>query len=56
MEVNGQLHALAFFPRNRAPGTSWIGDWVGPTAVLEAAAKRKNSLLLPRIEPRSFRL
>jgi hypothetical protein len=28
-------------PRNRAPGTHWIGGWVGPRAVLEAVVKRK---------------
>jgi hypothetical protein len=30
-----------FTPRERAPGTHWIGDWVGPGAVLEAVVKRK---------------
>jgi hypothetical protein len=25
MEVSGQLHT----PGGRAPGTQWIGDWVG---------------------------
>jgi hypothetical protein len=25
-----------FTPRERAPGTHWIGGWVGPRAVLEA--------------------
>jgi hypothetical protein len=28
-------------PRERAPGTHWIGDWVGPRAVLNAVVKRK---------------
>jgi hypothetical protein len=30
-----------FIPRERAPGTHWIGDWLGPRAILEAVAKRK---------------
>jgi hypothetical protein len=29
-----------FTPRERAPGTHWIGGWVGPKAVLEAVVKR----------------
>jgi hypothetical protein len=30
-----------FTPRERAPGTHWIGGWVGPRAVLEAVVKKK---------------
>jgi hypothetical protein len=30
-----------FTSRERAPGTHWIGGWVGPRAVLDAVAKRK---------------
>jgi hypothetical protein len=30
-----------FIPRERAPGTHWIGGWVGPRAVLDAVMKRK---------------
>jgi hypothetical protein len=30
-----------FTPRERAAGTHWIGGWVGPRAVLDAAVKRK---------------
>jgi hypothetical protein len=30
-----------FNPRERAPGTHWIGGWVGPRAVLDAVVKRK---------------
>jgi hypothetical protein len=42
MEVSGQLHApAALTPRERAPGTHWIGGWVGPRAVLDAVVKRK---------------
>jgi hypothetical protein len=30
-----------FTPRERAPGTHWIGGWVGPRAVLDTVVKRK---------------
>jgi hypothetical protein len=30
-----------FTPRERAPGTHWLGSWVGPRAVLGAVVKRK---------------
>jgi hypothetical protein len=30
-----------FTPRERTPGTHWIGGWVGPRAVLDAVVKRK---------------
>jgi hypothetical protein len=30
-----------FTPRERAPGTHWIGIWVGPRAVLDVVVKRK---------------
>jgi hypothetical protein len=29
-----------FTPRERAPGTLWIGGWVGPRAVLDAVVQR----------------
>jgi hypothetical protein len=32
-----------FTSRERAPGTHWIGGWVGPRAVLDAVVKRKIS-------------
>jgi hypothetical protein len=42
MEVRGQLHALAAFtPRERAPGTHWIGGWMGLRAVVDTVVKRK---------------
>jgi hypothetical protein len=44
MEMSGQFHApAALHPGKRAPGTHWIGDWVGPRAVLDAVVKRKIS-------------
>jgi hypothetical protein len=30
-----------FTPGERAPGTHWIGGWVGPGAILNAVVKRK---------------
>jgi hypothetical protein len=30
-----------FTPREGAPGTHWIGGWVGPRSVLDAVVKRK---------------
>jgi hypothetical protein len=30
-----------FTPRERAPGTHWIGVWVSPRAVLDAVVKKK---------------
>jgi hypothetical protein len=35
-----------FTHRERAPGTHWIGGWVGPRATLDAVVKRK--ILSPR--------
>jgi len=37
MEVSGQLHAqVALHPRERDPGTHWIGGWVSSRAGLDA--------------------
>jgi hypothetical protein len=42
MEVSGQLHASAALPpREIAPGTHWIGGWVGPKAVVDAVVERQ---------------
>jgi hypothetical protein len=49
MEVRGQLHAPAVSPpRKKAPGTHWIGGWVGSKAVLDVVVKRK--IPSPRLE------
>jgi hypothetical protein len=56
-EARGQLHAFltsaqdgeewsaslagSLAPRERAPGTHWIGGWVGLRARLDAVVKRK---------------
>jgi hypothetical protein len=36
--------ARRFAPRKRAPGTHWIGGWVGPRAGLDVVGKRKISV------------
>jgi hypothetical protein len=40
-----------FTPREKAPGTHWIGGCVGPRAVLDIGGEEKNSEPPPRIEP-----
>jgi hypothetical protein len=43
MGVTGQRHApAALYPRERTPGTHWIGDWVGLRAGLDTEAKGKS--------------
>jgi hypothetical protein len=51
MEVSGQLHALAALPPGKEfPCIHGTGGWVGPRAVLDVVAKRKNpSFLLTAI-------
>jgi hypothetical protein len=34
-------HPGRFTPRERTPGTHWIGGWVDPRAVLDAVVKKK---------------
>jgi len=29
----------ALYPREKAPGTHWMGGWAGPKAVLDAVKK-----------------
>jgi hypothetical protein len=42
MGVSGQHHApAALYPRERTPGTHWIGGWLGLRAGLDAGARRK---------------
>jgi hypothetical protein len=41
MEVGVQLHSYRCIPGERAPGTRWIGDWVGTRAGLDAVLKGK---------------
>jgi hypothetical protein len=40
-----------FTPRERVPGTHWIGGWVDPRAVLDAVVKKK--ITTPRRESKS---
>jgi hypothetical protein len=40
-------------PRERAPGTHWIGGWVGPRAVLDAVVKRRIPSPLWESNPRT---
>jgi hypothetical protein len=47
-----------FTPGERTPGTHWIGGWVGPTAGLDAGARRKilcpcrgSNLNRPTVQP-----
>jgi hypothetical protein len=35
------LRSGRFTPKEKAPGTYWIGGWVGPRTVLDTAVKRK---------------
>jgi hypothetical protein len=41
-----------FTPRERAPGTHWIGGWVGSRAVLDAVVKRKIASFRRKSNPR----
>jgi hypothetical protein len=40
-------------PREKAPGTRWIGGYVGPRAVLDAVMKRKISSPRRESNPRT---
>jgi hypothetical protein len=40
MEVSRQLHAPPALSPGKAPGTHWIGGWVGPRAVLDAVVRK----------------
>jgi len=43
MGVSGQRHApAALYPRERTPGTHWIGGWVGLRAGLDTEARGKS--------------
>jgi hypothetical protein len=42
-----------FTLRERAPGTHWIGGWVGPIAVLDAVVKKKISSSRRESKPRT---
>jgi hypothetical protein len=40
-----------YLHRERAPGTHWMGGWVGLRAGLEPVVEKKNSQLLLGLEP-----
>jgi hypothetical protein len=45
-----------FTPRERAPGTHWIGGWVGPRAGEDAVVRRKIPSPYRDSKPRSYSL
>jgi hypothetical protein len=48
MEESGQFHVQAALSQGlKAFSIHWIGGWVGPSEVLGAVAKRKNSIIAP---------
>jgi hypothetical protein len=51
MQVSDQLHVPVALPPGRAPGTHWIGDWVGLKAGLDAVEKRKISCACQESNP-----
>jgi hypothetical protein len=42
------------YPQGRAPGTHWIGGWVGPRTVLDVMVKRKIPSPCPELNPRTL--
>jgi hypothetical protein len=53
--VSGQLHVPdSFTPGERAPGTHWMGGWVGPRTGLDDVEK-KTFFILPGLEHRPLR-
>jgi hypothetical protein len=54
MQVSGQLHAPGrFTPVEGAPGTHWIGGWVGPKTGLGDVEKRDISHTCRQVNPSS---
>jgi hypothetical protein len=52
MGVSGQGHASsALYPHERAPGTHWLGGWLGPRAGLDTEARGKILSLCWRSHP-----
>jgi hypothetical protein len=43
-----------FTPRERDPGTHWIGGWVGPSTVLDVVVKRKTPSPCWALNPRTL--
>jgi len=44
MEASGSFTPKSLYPRESAPGTRWIGGWVGNRVGLKTVAKGKNSI------------
>jgi hypothetical protein len=51
LEVSGQLHAPAALLPGTAPGTHWIGGWMGPRTGQDDVEKTK-FMTLPGLELR----
>jgi hypothetical protein len=52
MEVSGQLHVPSALPtRKTLPVLSWMGNWVGSRAGLDAVSKEENSQSPPETKP-----
>jgi hypothetical protein len=57
MEVWSALRPGRFTPKERAPGSHWLGGWVGPSAVLGAvkrkipSPRRKSNPRTPIVQP-----
>jgi hypothetical protein len=49
-----QLVKKVFTSREEAPGTHWIGGWMGPRAGLDTVAKRETPSPCRDSNPRSF--
>jgi hypothetical protein len=47
MEVSGQLHAPASYPRVGDLGIQWIGGWGNSKAGLDAVTKNKCPIIAP---------
>jgi hypothetical protein len=47
-------HPSYFIPRERAPGTHWIGGWVGPRAILDTVVNRKIPSPHQELNPRTL--
>lgn len=54
MEMNGELHASAILPEERASGTHWTEDWMGPKTNLVAEETIKMSHPCMEFNPRSL--
>jgi hypothetical protein len=47
-------HLSRFTPRERAPGTHWIGGWLVPRAILDTVVKRKIRSPCQESNPRTW--